>query len=102
MVRAGLELVAAVNALKALGATANRVGIATELVIVGDLIRSRAAQEQAVVGETPNLLATRLQAAAGPGTIAIDQATRRLLVRSGPPGPPRQAIDDRLPVATIR
>lgn len=37
-----------------------------------------------------------------PGTIAIDQTTRRLLVRGGPPGPPRQGIDDRLPVATIR
>jgi integrase len=69
--------------------------------MVGNLIGSRAAQEQAVVGETPNL-AARLQAAAVPSAIAIDQTTRRLLVRSGPPGPPRQAIDDRLPVATIR
>ena len=49
-----------------------RVGIATGLVVVGDLIGSGAAQEQAVVGETPNL-AARLQAEATPGTVAIDQ-----------------------------
>ena len=48
-------------------AAARRVGIATGLVVVGDLIGEGAAQEEAVVGETPNL-AARLQALAEPGT----------------------------------
>jgi hypothetical protein len=54
-----------------------RIGIATGLVVVGDLIGQGAAQEQAVVGETPNL-AARLQALATPGTLAIAPSTRRL------------------------
>jgi predicted ATPase len=57
-----------------------RVGIATGLVVVGDLIGQGAAQEQAVVGETANL-AARLQAVAKPGTVLIDAATRRLTGR---------------------
>jgi hypothetical protein len=56
-VRAGLELVASVSALKTHAALQTRVGIATGLVVVGDLIGSGASQEQAVVGETPNLAA---------------------------------------------
>ena len=59
-VRAGLELVAAVGALKTHAPLQTRVGIATGLVVVGDLIGSGASQEQAIVGETPNL-AARLQ-----------------------------------------
>ena len=59
-VRAGLELVAAVGDLKTHAALQTRVGIATGLVVVGDLIGSGASQEQAIVGETPNL-AARLQ-----------------------------------------
>ena len=55
-----------------------RVGIATGLVVVGDLIGEGAAREQAVVGETPNL-AARLQALAEPGTVAVSPTTRRLL-----------------------
>ncbi len=55
-----------------------RVGIATGLVVVGDLIGAGAAQEQAVVGETPNL-AARLQALAEPGAVVIAESTRRLL-----------------------
>ena len=55
-----------------------RVGIATGLVVVGDLIGEGAAREQAVVGETPNL-AARLQALAEPGSVVIAEATRRLL-----------------------
>ena len=47
-----------------------RVGIATGLVVVGDLISAGAALEQAVVGETPNL-AARLQALAEPGAVVI-------------------------------
>ena len=55
-----------------------RIGIATGLVVVGDLIGEGASQEQAVVGETPNL-AARLQALAEPGSVVIAPATRRLL-----------------------
>ena len=54
-----------------------RIGIATGLVVVGDLIGQGASQEQAVVGETPNL-AARLQALAEPGTVVIAPSTRRL------------------------
>jgi class 3 adenylate cyclase len=54
-----------------------RVGISTGLVVVGDLIGSGASQEQAVVGETPNL-AARLQALAEPGAVVISAGTRRL------------------------
>jgi class 3 adenylate cyclase len=52
-VRAGLELVAAVDALKTHAALQTRVGIATGLVVVGDLIGSGASQEQAIVGAKP-------------------------------------------------
>ena len=48
------------------------------LVVVGDLIGSGAAQEQAVVGETPNL-AARLQGIAEPNTVVIAESTRKLL-----------------------
>ena len=60
-VRAGLELVAAVSDLKTHVSLQTRIGIATGLVVVGDLIGSGTSQEQAIVGETPNL-AARLQA----------------------------------------
>ena len=55
-----------------------RIGIATGLVVVGDLLGSGAAQEQAVVGETPNL-AARLQALAEPDAVVIAPGTRRLV-----------------------
>ena len=55
-----------------------RIGIATGLVVVGDLVGEGSAQEQAVVGETPNL-AARLQALAEPGQIVLAGATRRLI-----------------------
>ncbi|MET4804170.1 adenylate/guanylate cyclase domain-containing protein [Bradyrhizobium sp. LB11.1] len=55
-----------------------RVGIATGLVVVGDIVGSGEAQERGVVGETPNL-AARLQAIAKPGMVVIADATRRLL-----------------------
>jgi class 3 adenylate cyclase len=79
-VRAGLALVEAVPKLvTAAGAPLQvRIGIGTGLVVAGDLIGSGAAQEQAVVGETPNL-AARLQAAAAPGTVVIGPTTRRVL-----------------------
>src|SRR5262245_4320711 len=78
-VRAGLQLVEAVAGLDTAAETRLqvRVGIATGLVVVGDLIGQGAAQEQAVVGETPNL-AARLQALAAPGMVVIAPSTRRL------------------------
>jgi class 3 adenylate cyclase/predicted ATPase len=77
-VRAGLELIGAVSSLKHDAPLQTRVGIATGLVVVGDLIGSGAAQEQAIVGETPNL-AARLQALAEPNMVVIADDTRRLL-----------------------
>jgi len=77
-VRAGLELVAAVAGLKTRAPLQTRVGIATGLVVVGDLIGSGSAQEQAVVGETPNL-AARLQGIAEPNMVVIAESTRKLL-----------------------
>jgi class 3 adenylate cyclase len=67
-VRAGLELIQAVGGLTSSAPLQSRVGIATGLVVVGDLIGSGAAQEQAVVGETPNL-AARLQGIAAPDMV---------------------------------
>ena len=77
-VRAGLELVAAVGGLKTHAALQTRVGIATGLVVVGDLIGSGESQERGIVGETPNL-AARLQGIAEPKTVVIAEGTRRLL-----------------------
>lgn len=79
-VRASLETCAAVSSIRAPdGSTlAVRIGIATGLVVVGDLIGEGAAQEEAVIGETPNL-AARLQALAAPGTVVIGLGTRRLV-----------------------
>lgn len=76
-VRAGLELIAAVGALKSHAPLQTRVGIATGLVIVGDLIGSGASQEEAIVGETPNL-AARLQGVAEPNSVVIAESTRKL------------------------
>ena len=79
-VRAGLDVTDAIELLAApSGETlAARVGIATGLVMVGELIGEGAAREEAVVGETPNL-AARLQALAAPGSVVISHATRRLV-----------------------
>jgi class 3 adenylate cyclase/predicted ATPase len=77
-VRAGLELIAAVGALKTRASLQTRVGIATGLVVVGDLIESGDAQERGIVGETPNLSA-RLQGIAEPNMVVIAEATRKLL-----------------------
>jgi hypothetical protein len=71
-------LIAAVNALKIGASLQTRVGIATGLVVVGDLIGSGEAQERGIVGETPNL-AARLQGIAEPNTVVIAEDTRRLL-----------------------
>ena len=77
-VRAGLELVAAVSDLKTHAPLQTRVGIATGLVVVGDLIGSGASQERGIVGETPNL-AARLQGIAEPNSVVIAESTRKLL-----------------------
>jgi class 3 adenylate cyclase len=77
-VRAGLDLIAAVLALKTPASLQARVGIATGLVVVGDLIGSGDAQERGIVGETPNL-AARLQGIAEPNTVVIAESTRSLL-----------------------
>jgi predicted ATPase/class 3 adenylate cyclase len=77
-VRAGLELVATIGDLKSHAALQTRVGIATGLVVVGDLIGSGASQEQAIVGDTPNL-AARLQGVAEPNSVLIAEDTRKLV-----------------------
>jgi class 3 adenylate cyclase len=76
-VRAGLALVAAVTALRSRTASKLRcrIGISTGLAVVGDLIGSGAAQEQAVIGNTPNI-AARLQALAKPNTVVVADTTR--------------------------
>src|SRR5215469_3739052 len=78
-VRAGLALVEAMPRLELATKVALqvRIGIATGLVVVGDLTGSGEAQERGVVGETPNL-AARLQTLAQPGTVVIAPSTRRL------------------------
>jgi len=77
-VRAGLELIAAVAALASPVPLQTRVGIATGLVVAGDLFGSEEAQEPGIVGETPNL-AARLQTIAEPNMVVIDEGTRRLI-----------------------
>jgi class 3 adenylate cyclase len=79
-VLAGLGLVEAVPKLTTAVSTALqvRIGIATGLVVVGDLIGSGEAQERGVIGDTPNL-AARLQALAEPNMVVIADGTRRLL-----------------------
>src|SRR5262249_44724448 len=66
------------GALKTGAPLQTRVGIATGMVVVGDLIGSGEAQERGIVGETPNL-AARLQGIAEPNMVIIAEATRRLL-----------------------
>jgi class 3 adenylate cyclase/DNA polymerase III delta prime subunit len=77
-VRAALEAIAAVGALKFSVPLQTRVGIATGLVVVGDLIGSGEAQERGIIGETPNL-AARLQGMAEPNAVIIAESTRKLL-----------------------
>jgi class 3 adenylate cyclase/predicted ATPase len=78
-VRAGLGIIAAIGRLDVKSVKLQaRVGIATGLVVVGDLIGEGSAQEQSVVGETPNL-AARMQALAEPDAVVIAASTRRLI-----------------------
>jgi class 3 adenylate cyclase len=92
-VRAGLAVIDAVGRLATSAPSNVRLGIASGLVVVGDLIGEGAAQERGVVGETPNL-AARLQAQAQPGTLAIAESTRRQIgglfeIEDLGPRPPR-------------
>jgi class 3 adenylate cyclase/tetratricopeptide (TPR) repeat protein len=79
-VRAAIDIIAAVARLETLAAEplAVRIGIATGVVVIGDLSREGALREHAVVGDTPNV-AARLQALAAPGTVIVAASTRRLL-----------------------
>ncbi len=78
-VRAGLSVIDAVGRLdvKSVKLQAH-IGIATGLVVVGDLIGEGSAQQQSAVGETPNL-AARLEALAEPDAVVIAAGTRRLV-----------------------
>jgi class 3 adenylate cyclase len=73
-VRAALELIAAVTALR----LRTRVGIATGLVVVGDLVGSGEALDHGIVGDTPNL-AARLQVVAEPNSVVVAESTRKLV-----------------------
>jgi class 3 adenylate cyclase len=77
-VRAGLELIEAVAGLKSTAPLQTRVGIATGLIVVGDLIGSGESRERGIVGETPNV-AARLQGVAEPNTVVIAESTRKLI-----------------------
>ena len=77
-VRAGLEVIAALGAIKTPALLQTRVGIGTGLVVVGDLTGLGEGRESGIIGETPNL-AARLQGIAEPNSVVIAQATRSLL-----------------------
>jgi class 3 adenylate cyclase/tetratricopeptide (TPR) repeat protein len=79
-VRAGLDIIAAIGPLEthAEERVEVRIAIATGLVVVGDLISGGASEEQAMVGDTPNV-AARLQSLAEPGAVVVAASTRRLL-----------------------
>ena len=77
-IRAGLEVIASVTALTVCVPLHTRVGVATGVVVVGDLSGSGEAQERGIVGETPNL-AARLQSIAESDSIVLAETTRRLL-----------------------
>jgi class 3 adenylate cyclase len=77
-VRGGLAIVEAIAGLGLAQQLQVRIGIATGLVVVGDLIGTGAAQEQTVTGETPNL-AARLQTLAAPNAVIASHSTRRQL-----------------------
>jgi class 3 adenylate cyclase/tetratricopeptide (TPR) repeat protein len=79
-VRTGLALVDAIGRIESAEPLRARIGVATGLVVVGDLIGAGEAQERGVVGETPNL-AARLQTLAGPNAVVISNSTRRLVGR---------------------
>ncbi|WP_283809210.1 adenylate/guanylate cyclase domain-containing protein, partial [Bradyrhizobium pachyrhizi] len=79
-VRAGLDVIAAIGKLetRADEGVAVRIAIASGLVVVGDLVSGGASEEQALVGDAPNI-AARLQSLAEPGVVVVAASTRRLL-----------------------
>ena len=79
-VRAGLGILDAIRRLDSVDGKALevRIGIATGLVVVGDIIGEGASQEQAVIGETPNL-AARLQGIAGRSAVVVSSGTKELI-----------------------
>jgi class 3 adenylate cyclase/tetratricopeptide (TPR) repeat protein len=79
-VRAGLDIISAVRQLetRAQERVEVRIAIATGLVVIGDLASGGVSEEQATVGDTPNV-AARLQSLAEPGAIVVADSTRRLL-----------------------
>ena len=79
-VRAGLDIIAALGPLEtsAKQRVEVRIAIATGLVVVGDLISGGASEQQAMVGDTPNI-AARLQSLAEPGAVVVAASTRQLL-----------------------
>jgi class 3 adenylate cyclase len=103
-ISAGLAVVNSIGGLPsaagAAGTLSARVGIASGLVVVGDLIGAGASREAAAIGDTPNF-AARLQSAAEPGTVVISESTKRLagglfeyqrfnagMLKGRPPGEP--------------
>ncbi len=81
-IRAAIGIVAEVGEIELPDDTRvqTRIGIATGLVVVGEIIGTGTAQERTIVGETPNL-AARLQALAGPDTIIVSESTQNLAGR---------------------
>jgi class 3 adenylate cyclase len=97
---AGLALIDAVATLPAPEPVQVRIGVATGLVIVGDLVGSGEAQERGIVGETPNL-AARLQGVAEPDTVVIAESTPRSGPRPNLPATPRKLLPDRRPLQLL-
>lgn len=77
-VRAALEIVQAIKAVRAAKPLAVRISLATGPVVVGEAASGEGAEAGLAVGETPNL-AARLQVHAGPNEVVITSATRRLV-----------------------
>lgn len=79
-VRAGLDIIPAIRQLdtRARERIEVRIAIATGLVVIGDLTSGGASEEQAMVGDTPNV-AARLQSLAEPGAVVVAASTRQLL-----------------------
>lgn len=78
-VRAGLDMIAAIKPLETRAEPIEvRIAIATGLVVVGDLISGSASEQQAMIGDTPNI-AARLQSLAEPGAVIVAASTRELL-----------------------
>ncbi|MFQ6024647.1 MAG: adenylate/guanylate cyclase domain-containing protein, partial [Acidiferrobacterales bacterium] len=82
-VRAGLDIINAIDHLDTQipspdVSLAVRIGITTGLVVAGDIGRGERVEQNAIVGETPNI-AARLQALAQPNTVLIGASTHRLV-----------------------